>query len=70
MIKVTPIRIFHGIITILHIPLLMIILIIRPLVKINFGYFSSGRIGHFALDLAFTIAQDKYRKKNEINLYY
>ena len=64
------IRIIHGVITMAHIPLLLVIYAIHPFIKLRFGYFSTGRIGHFALDLGYAIALNKNKNKNEINLYY
>jgi putative glycosyltransferase (TIGR04372 family) len=66
--KITPTNILHGIVTLIHIPLLIVIYVIQPLVKIKFGYFSTGRIGHFALDLGYAIAENKNKKS--VNLYY
>jgi len=40
-----------AIMAVIHIPLLLAIYVIRPFVKIRFGYFTTGRIGHFALAL-------------------
>jgi len=59
-----------AIMAVIHIPLLLAIYVIRPFVKIRFGYFTTGRIGHFALDLGYAIAINNSKPKNEINLYY
>jgi putative glycosyltransferase (TIGR04372 family) len=63
-------RFLFAIIAVIHIPLLLAIYVIRPFVKIRFGYFTTGRIGHFALDLGYAIAINNSKPKNEINLYY
>ena len=64
------IYIIKGAVAVLHIPLLLLLYIIEPFVKIRFGYFTTGRIGHFALDLGYAIAINNSKPKNEINLYY
>jgi putative glycosyltransferase (TIGR04372 family) len=68
--ELTFMRIMHGVITMAHIPLLLVIYAIHPFIKLRFGYFSTDRIGHFALDLGYAIALNKNKNENEINLYY
>ena len=68
--KLSPMQIMHGIITIVHIPLILLIYMMQPFIKIRFGYFSTGRIGHFASDLGYAIAMNKNQHKNEVNFYY
>ena len=65
----TIVKIIHGIIAILHMPLLLVIYVIRPFIEIKFGYLSTGRIGHFAQDLGYAIIE-KNKNKNKITLYY
>jgi len=69
LIRLTPTRIINGIVAVLHIPLVLIIQVIQPFIKIRFGYFSSDRIGHFALDLGYAISENQ-NNNSEINLYY
>ena len=54
--RLTHTHVMHGILTVLHIPLLLLIYAIKPFLKVRFGYFSTDRIGHFALDLGYAIA--------------
>ncbi len=68
--RLTHTHVMHGILTVLHIPLLLLIYAIKPFLKVRFGYFSTDRIGHFALDLGYAIAINQNKNKNEINLYY
>ncbi len=60
----------RGMIAVAHIPLLLVIYIVKPFIKIRFGYFSSDRVGHFGLDLAYAIASNKNRNNKEVNFYY
>ncbi len=64
------IYIIKGAVAVLHIPLLLLLYIIEPFVKFRFGYISTDRIGHFALDLGYEIAKNKNKNKKEINLYF
>jgi putative glycosyltransferase (TIGR04372 family) len=68
--ELTFMRIMHGVITMVHIPLLLVIYAIHPFIKLRFGYFSTDRIGHFGHDLAYAIAINKDKNKNEINFYF
>ena len=70
MHKIFSMRTIHGIITVINFPIVLMVYAIQPFVKLRFGYFSANRIGHFALDLGYEIAQNKNKNKNEINLYY
>ena len=63
------IRIINGIVAVLHIPLVLIIQVIQPFIKIRFGYFSTRHISHFALDLGYAISENQ-NNNSEINLYY
>jgi len=66
--KVSIKKAINGIIAIIHIPLLLVIYLIKPLIKIKFGYLSVGRVGHFGLDLAYEIAAKNNSK--EVVFYY
>jgi putative glycosyltransferase (TIGR04372 family) len=72
--KLYPKRITNGFIAVVHAPLLLLIYIMSPLIKIRFGYFSTDRIGHFAVDLGYAIAINKEiannKNRREVIFYY
>ena len=67
-IEINLTNVTNGFVAILHMPLLLIIYVIDPFIKIKFGYFTTSRIGHFALDVGYAI--NKKKNENEIILYY
>jgi len=65
------VKTIHGVITVLHVPLLLVVYALRPFIKIKFGYLSTSRIGHFVHDLGYAIVEkNKNKNKNKIILYY
>jgi len=64
--KLSVKKIVNGIIAFIHIPLLLVVYVIKPFIKIKFGYLSTGRVGHFGLDLTYAIAANN----NKIIFYY
>ena len=54
--KITQ-RLIKGDIFFVSIPILFLVVIVRPFVLIRFGYFFSDRIGHFAFDVEYYLCQ-------------
>ena len=55
-------RLTKGLSIVLSIPILLLVVIVRPLIFIRFGYFFGDRIGHFAFDVEYYLC-----KKNNLN---
>jgi putative glycosyltransferase (TIGR04372 family) len=56
---------------VIHIPIVLILNALSPIIKFRFGYFSSDRIGHFSWDLACAIAKkEKVDSNDTVDLYY
>ena len=51
-------------------PLIIVIIILKPLVKIRFGLINSDRIGHLAANTELYLCRKKYKEKEFLDLFY
>ena len=61
-----------GLGTLIAAPIILVVRILRPFVRIRFGYFTSDRIGHFAFDVEIYLTKKKINqdKKFSIDLFF
>tara|TARA_B110000483_G_C18202584_1_gene545931 strand:+ start:2591 stop:3838 length:1248 start_codon:yes stop_codon:yes gene_type:complete len=70
LLKILPL-IGKVLLSFIFLPLLILTRILRPIILIRFGYFHIQRIGHFAFDLEFYLAEKELNNhKNSYDIFF
>jgi putative glycosyltransferase (TIGR04372 family) len=61
-----------GLGTVVVVPVILIVRLLRPFIQIRFGYFTADRIGHFSFDVEYYLTEKHFDqgKKRTIDLFF